>query len=33
MFSSQRVGVAVGIVFLLIGFLVMFRVREVPTEG
>jgi UMF1 family MFS transporter len=33
-FASQRVGVAVGVVFLLIGFLVMFRVREVPTaEG
>ena len=33
LFSNQRVGVGVGVVFLLVGFLVMFRVKEVPTEG
>jgi UMF1 family MFS transporter len=33
LFGVQRVGVGVGIVFLLIGFIVMFRVKEVPTEG
>jgi len=33
LFASQRVGVAVGIVFLLIGVVVMFRVKEVPTEA
>jgi UMF1 family MFS transporter len=30
-FQSQRAGVAVGIVFLLIGLIVMFAVREEPT--
>ena len=28
MFQSQRAGVAVGIVFLLVGVLILFRVRE-----
>jgi MFS transporter, UMF1 family len=30
-FQSQRAGVAVGIVFLLVGLIVMFAVREEPT--
>ena len=32
-FQSQRVGVAVGLVFLIAGLLVMFKVREEPTPG
>ncbi len=32
-FQSQRVGVAVGLVFLLAGLLVMFKVKEEPTPG
>jgi UMF1 family MFS transporter len=33
LFHSQRVGVAVGLVFLVAGLLVMFKVREEPTPG
>jgi UMF1 family MFS transporter len=33
MFQSQRVGVAVGLFFLVAGLLVMFKVREAPTPG
>ena len=32
-FQSQRVGVAVGLFFLVAGLLVMFKVREEPTPG
>ncbi len=32
-FQSQRVGVAVGLVFLVAGLFVMFKVREEPTPG
>ena len=32
-FQSQRIGVAVGLVFLVAGLLVMFKVREEPTPG
>jgi MFS transporter, UMF1 family len=32
-FNSQRVGVAVGIAFLLVGLVVMFAVREEPTAA
>jgi UMF1 family MFS transporter len=33
MFNSQRIGVAVGLVFLVSGLAVMFKVREEPTPG
>jgi MFS-type transporter involved in bile tolerance (Atg22 family) len=32
-FQSQRIGVAVGLVFLVAGLAVMFKVREEPTPG
>jgi UMF1 family MFS transporter len=32
-FHSQRIGVAVGLVFLFAGLLVMFKVKEEPTPG
>jgi len=31
--QSQRIGVAVGLFFLVTGLLVMFKVREEPTPG
>ncbi len=32
-FQNQRAGVAVGIVFLLVGLVIMFKVREEPTRA
>lgn len=32
-YPSQRVGVAVGLLFLVAGLAVMFKVREEPTPG
>jgi UMF1 family MFS transporter len=32
-FQSQRVGVGVGLIFLISGLLVMFKVKEEPTPG
>ena len=30
-YNSQRIGIAVGLIFLVAGLLVMFKVREEPT--